>query len=230
MDNIARVTDHILKKLGTKSNRMVLKFLKSNDGKPCFFDENGGCWRAYEFIDNSVTYDTCDDLFILEQAGEAFGRFQLWLEDFDADSLYETIPDFHNTEKRMDKLFEDVRANPLGRNADAKNEIEFFIKNYDRAVKLSRLVKDGKLPVRVTHNDTKCNNVLFDTETKRALAVIDLDTVMPGLSLYDYGDAVRFSASTAAEDEADTSKIALDTEKFKAFTKGYLSMTANALS
>lgn len=230
MDNIARVTGHILKKLGTAGDRMVLEFLKTEGGSPCFFDEDGGCWRAYRFIDNSVTYDTCDDLYILKQAGIAFGRFQTWLDDFDASSLYETIPDFHNTEKRMNKLFEDAEKDILGRRAEAEKEIRFFKDNYERAVKLSRLVSEGKLPLRVTHNDTKCNNVLFDAETKSALAVIDLDTVMPGLALHDYGDAVRFSASTAEEDERDTSKIALDIDKFKAFTAGYLSMAGEMLT
>ena len=152
------------------------------------------------------------------------------LRDFDASGLYETIPDFHDTEKRMNTLLSHVDEDPLDRARDAGDEISFFRENLDRAVKLTRMQKQGLLPLRVTHNDTKCNNVLFDTETKAALAVIDLDTVMPGLALHDYGDAVRFSANTAEEDEPDTSKIALDNGKFRAFTEGFLSACGNVLT
>ena len=223
MENISRVTDHIASKLGDGCERMVLKFFRTESGDSCFFDDEGKCWRAYRFIDNSVTFDSCDDLEVLYQAGFAFGRFQMNLRDFDASALYETIPDFHDTEKRMRTLLSHVDEDPLDRARDAADEIAFFRDNLDRAVKLTRMQKQGLLPLRVTHNDTKCNNVLFDTETKQALAVIDLDTVMPGLALHDYGDAVRFSANTAEEDEPDVSKIALDNGKFRAFTEGFLS-------
>lgn len=230
MENISRVTTHIADKLGDKNDRMVLEFLKARNDASCFFDDEGKCWRSYRFIDKSVTYDTCEDLEILQQAGFAFGNFQMMLGDFDASVLFETIPDFHNTEKRMATLFSHIDEDPLGRAADAAVEIKFFRENRDRAIKLTRMQKEGALPLRVTHNDTKCNNVLFDTETKRALAVIDLDTVMPGLALHDYGDAVRFSANTAEEDEPDTSKIALDNSKFRAFTKGFLAACGDVLT
>ncbi len=230
MENISRITNHIASKLGDNSERMVLRFLKTESGDSCFYDDAGKCWRAYKFIDNSVTYDSCDDLDILEQAGFAFGHFQMLLGDFSASELYETIPDFHDTEKRMNTLLSHVAEDPLGRAKDAADEIAFFRENYDKAAKLTRMQKDGLLPLRVTHNDTKCNNVLFDAETKAALAVIDLDTVMPGLALHDYGDAVRFSANTAEEDEPDTSKISLDNEKFRAFTEGFLSACGSVLT
>ena len=230
MENISQVTSHIAAKLDAGDERMVLNFLKTESGESCFFDDDGKCWRAYRFIDNSVTFDSCEDLEILYQAGFAFGRFQMELGDFDASCLYETIPDFHDTEKRMQTLLSHVDEDPLDRARDAADEIAFFQENFDRAVKLTRMQKQGLLPLRVTHNDTKCNNVLFDTETKAALAVIDLDTVMPGLALHDYGDAVRFSANTAEEDEPDTSKIALDGGKFRAFTEGFLSACGNVLT
>jgi len=230
MENISLVTGHIAEKLGENSDRMVLKFLKTDSGENCFFDDDGKCWRAYRFIDNSVTYDLCDDPEILEQAGAAFGNFQMMLGDFDASKLTETITDFHNTERRMNTLLAHADEDAFGRVADAKEELEFFRENYDRAIKLTRMQKLGELPIRVTHNDTKCNNVLFDTETKKALAVIDLDTVMPGLAIHDYGDAVRFSANAADEDEPDVSKIRIDEHKFKAFTKGFLSSAGEVLS
>lgn len=230
MRNISGVTTHIAKKLGENSERLVLKFLETSDGESCFFDDEERCWRAYRFIDDSITFDLCDDLEILEQAGYAFGNFQMMLGDFNAEALFETIPDFHDTEKRMNTLFSHVEENRLGRNVDAEEEIRFFRENFDRAVKLTRLQKVGKLPVRVTHNDTKCNNVLFDVATKKALAVIDLDTVMPGLALHDYGDAVRFSANAAAEDEPDTTLIRLDEGKFSAFTRGYLAAAGGVLT
>ncbi len=230
MQNISLVTGHIADKLGDASERMVLSFLKAKSGESCFFDDEGKCWRSYRFIDDSITFDLCDDAKILEQAGFAFGNFQTMLGDFEASKLFETIPDFHDTEKRMNTLFSHVEADPLGRAADAASEIEFFRENFERAVCLTRMQKDGKLPLRVTHNDTKCNNVLFDIRTKKALAVIDLDTVMPGLALHDYGDAVRFSANTAAEDEPDISRIRLDNNKFRAFTKGFLSAAGAVLT
>lgn len=229
MQNISRVTSHISSKFPSGMDRMVLNFLKISNGESCFFDE-GKCWRVYKFIDKSVTYDSCDDVEILEQAGIAFGRFQKMLADFDAASLYETIPDFHDTEKRMETLFTHIKEDAFKRAGEAFAEIEFLKENYDSAVKLTRMQKEGILPLRVTHNDTKCNNVLFDEVTKEALAVIDLDTVMPGLALHDYGDAVRFSANTAQEDEPDASKISLDVNKFKAFTKGFLATAGDVLT
>ena len=230
MENVSLVTMHISEKLGAGNEREVLSFLKTEDGKSCFFDNERRCWRGYRFIDDSVTFDLCDDLEILEQAGFAFGNFQMLLGDFDAAKLFETIPDFHDTEKRMNTLMSHVNADLLGRVSDAKEEIEFFRDNFDRAVKLTRMQKAGEIPLRVTHNDTKCNNVLFDSKTKKALAVIDLDTVMPGLALHDYGDAVRFSANAANEDEPDTSKIYIDKDKFIAFTKGFLASCGDVLT
>lgn len=229
MKNISRVTSHISSKLTSGKDRKVLNFLTDKNGKSCFFDGEK-CWRAYKFIDNSVTYDTCEDLEVLEQAGYAFGRFQRTLGDFDASTLFETIPHFHDTEKRMQTLFSHAEEDAFGRAGSVEKEVSFFKENYDRAVKLTRMQKAGDIPLRVTHNDTKCNNVLFDKDTKKALAVIDLDTVMPGIALYDYGDAVRFSANTAEEDEADTSKVALDTNKFRAFTKGFLAAAGEVLT
>ncbi len=230
MDNILKVTSHIEKKLGDNSERGVLRFLKTQDGASCFYDDENKCWRAYRFIDNSVTYDLSDNLDVLKATGTAFGRFQNQLADFDASSITETLPDFHDTEKRLNKLFEDAAADPLGRAKDAEEELNFFREIFDSAVKLTKMHKEGLIPARVTHNDTKCNNVLFDEDTHEPLAVIDLDTVMPGLALHDFGDAIRFAANAASEDEADFSKVALSIDKFRAFTEGFLNEVGNTLS
>ncbi len=229
MENIFKVTSHISRKFGENADRMVLDFLRDKTGQGCYFDSEGRCWRAYKFIEDSVTYDTCDDLNVLEQTGVAFGRFQLMLDDFDASELVETIKDFHDTEKRMETLFLHADEDFLRRAENAHEELQFFKDHLDETVKLTALQKAGKLPMRVTHNDTKCNNVLFDTETNRALAVIDLDTVMPGLALHDFGDAVRFCANAAAEDETDLAKVGIDIDKFRAFARGYLSQTGDIL-
>ena len=152
------------------------------------------------------------------------------LADFDGSVLYETIPDFHNTHKRLDGFFAHVSEDKLGRVAEAQEEIEFISSVRLKAGELSDRFNRGEFPVRVTHNDTKCNNVLFDRTTKRPLVVIDLDTVMPGMAMVDFGDAVRCIANTADEDEPDLSKVYFDTAKFRAFCKGYIGQVKNALT
>lgn len=233
MSNIALVTGHIRAKLeqqGVDAERKVLHFLNTAEGVNFCRDEEGNVWRVYIFVPDSVAIDATDDLNVLKNAGSAFGEFQKSLLDFDASKLYETIPDFHNTPKRLDTLFASVERDECGRVAEARELIDYIAEKRELAGSLIRQVEAGDLPLRVTHNDTKCNNVLFDRNTGDALAVIDLDTIMPGLMAYDFGDAVRFAANTAAEDEPDTGKVALDLERFTAFAKGFVGALGDTMT
>ncbi len=227
MANIEGVTQHIAKKVS--NGKKALKFHHTDEGKNYWVDEEGHYWRVMNDID-SVTYNVCNDLNILRSAGNAFGEFQMQLSDYDAESLYVTIPDFHNTKKRLEKFFEDVEADPCGRVKEVLPEIDFIRSMRRFAIKLTELQEAGKVPLRVTHNDTKINNVLFDKKTGESIVVIDLDTVMPGLAMHDFGDAIRFAANTAAEDEPDLTKVSLDLEKFRAFSEGFISQTSGALT
>ena len=226
MQNIDHVTSHIRENYPDSPS---LHFHHTKDGSNFLFDDDGSFWRVMNAVD-SVTFDSCDDLEIVRNTGEAFGRFQMQLSDFDASLLHETIPDFHNTKKRLDTLFTHVAADPCGRAAQVANEIAYIASVRERAGELSERYAAGEFPLRVTHNDTKANNVLFDPETKKPLVVIDLDTVMPGMAMYDFGDAVRFIANTAEEDEKDVSKVSFDTAKFRAFCEGYVGQVWDALT
>lgn len=218
MQNIDHVTSHILSK---SADSPALHFHHTDRGDNFWFDDDGSFWRIMNSVD-SVTFDTCEDLDVIRNTGEAFGRFQMQLSDFDASLLYETIPDFHNTKKRLDTLFGHVAEDPCGRAALVRDELSYISSVRERASELSVRYAAGEFPLRVTHNDTKANNVLFDKETKKPLVVIDLDTVMPGLAGYDFGDAVRFLANTAEEDERELSKVSFDEEKFRAFCEGFI--------
>ena len=221
MANIEGVTRHIAAKLpDNKRKRGVLSFLYTSENKNYFIDENGGFWRGYGFIPGSVTYDTFSPE-MLKAAGEAFGEFQLLLSDYEASTLYEIIPGFHNTKERYKRFAEKIEKDEHGRVASVKDEIDFLNEVRPIGEKLVNMLEAGELPLRVTHNDTKGNNILFDENTNETLAVIDLDTVMPGLMAYDFGDAVRFAANTSAEDEPDISKTSLDIVKYRAFAEGY---------
>ncbi|MBR4186579.1 MAG: aminoglycoside phosphotransferase family protein [Clostridia bacterium] len=226
MENIDRVTSHIRER---NPDGVSLHFHHTADGKNYLYDEDHAFWRVMNYVD-SITFDVCDDPAVISATGEAFGRFQNQLSDFDGSVLHETIPDFHNTHKRLDKLFDDVAADRLGRNDEAAAEIETISAYRFQAGRLSERYANGEFPVRVTHNDTKSNNVLFDRFTKRPLVVIDLDTVMPGMAMYDFGDAVRFICNTAAEDEPDLRRVYFDTSKFRAFCHGYLSEVKDSLT
>ncbi len=231
MQNIEAITSHIADKLEAegKSRDCVMHFAHTLDGKNYYMDDQG-FWRISEFVPNTETFNSCDDLGRLRSAGKAFGNFQTMLADFDANSLYETIPNFHNTRSRIAVLMRHVNEDPCGRADDAREEIE-KIKNFKAlAVRLNELVDSQELPLRVTHNDTKINNVLFDKDTGEAKTVIDLDTVMPGLVAHDFGDAVRFAANTAAEDEPDLSLVHLDMERFRAFAEGFIPEVAYSLT
>lgn len=234
MDNVFAVTSFLREKIkanGGNPNRETLHFIKTGDGKKYYTCENGDCYRAYRFVDNSKSVDSVDSPEIFEKSGIAFGRFQKYLSDFPATTLNEIIPDFHNTAVRFEKEFMPaVKEDTQDRAKTCREEIDFVIKRRGDCSRLVDLVKEGKLPLRVTHNDTKLNNVIFDEDTDDAICVIDLDTVMPGLALYDFGDSIRFGANTCAEDEKDISKVAIDLDYFKAYAKGFLSEAGGSLN
>ncbi len=226
MHNIDRVTSFIREKY---PDQLTLHFHHTEEGANYFVSEQDFFWRVSNFVD-SITFDSTDDLAVIAATGEAFGHFQMQLAEFDGSSLHETIPDFHNTKKRLDTLFADAEKDPCGRAAEVEEELEYLRSVREKAGELSVRLANGELPTRVTHNDTKANNVLFDRVTKRPILVIDLDTVMPGMAMYDFGDAVRFIASTAVEDEPDLSKVFFDTAKFRAFAKGFIKEVKSALT
>ena len=225
MDNIDLVTEHIRARAPKKRS---LHFHHTADRKTYVFDESG-FWRLFNYIPSN-TFNSTENLRIIRNAGEAFGEFQMLLSDFDAARLYETIPDFHNTKKRYEKLIADAQADPFGRLAEAQAEYDWLLSVRRQACRLTELYEAGELPLRVTHNDTKINNVLFDKDTDEALVVIDLDTVMPGLAAFDFGDSIRAGASTGAEDETDLTKVHFSVPLFKAYTEGFLGEAGKALT
>jgi len=226
MDNIDKVTEYIHSQ---RPNQTCLHFHHTEDRKTYLFDDDGNFWRVCNYVP-SVTYDTCEDTDVIRNAGEAFGDFQTILSEFDAAELFYTIPDFHNTRKRYEALIADAEADACGRVAEVKEELEWLLSVQDQACKLTDLHDAGELPLRVTHNDTKINNVLFDEETGEALVVIDLDTVMPGLVGHDFGDGIRFAANFTAEDAEDVRETGLNLNVFWAFADGFLSKTAKTLT
>lgn len=225
MENIDKVTEYIHAK---QPQRTVLHFHHTLDRKIYLFDDNG-FWRLFNYIPSS-TYNTCSDLEVVRSAGEAFGEFQMLLADFDAQQLYVTIPDFHDTRKRYQKLLADVAEDPMGMAAQVAEEVEWLKSVQEQACRLTDLYEAGQLPLRVTHNDTKINNVLFQPNGNQAIVVIDLDTVMPGLVGHDFGDAIRFAANYVEEDSPEAEKAGVDMEVFRAFTQGFLKHTAATLT
>ncbi len=225
MANILNVTEHIKQKLLEQTGsycRRVLSFLRAEDGNPYYYTSEHHFWRVYEYVDNAIAYDMVQQPEQFYEAGYSFGEFQAWLSDFPAETLYEIIPHFHDTPSRFADLHKAVEEDRAGRRAEVEEDLAFlFAREQDCGVIMQDL-HSGKLPWRVTHNDTKINNILFDTKSNEAICVIDLDTVMPGSSLFDFGDAVRYGASTAAEDERDLSKVTLDVGLYEQFTRGFL--------
>ena len=225
MSNIDKVTEYIHANFPTVK---CLHFHHTQERHNYLMDADG-FWRLSNYVP-SVTYDSCDDLDVVRSAGEAFGDFQLMLSDFDAAQLFYTIPDFHDTRKRYAKLREDAQADPCGRVSEVREELDWLLSVEDEACKLTDLYNAGELPLRVTHNDTKINNVLFDEETRRALVVIDLDTVMPGLVGHDFGDAIRFAANFVEEDCDEAEKAGVNLNVYWAFAEGFLKKTAATLT
>ena len=220
MQNIISVTQFLKEK--TEDPRGVLTLVPTTDDQFFLTCEDGSYWRLYDFVEDAVCLqapETPEDFY---QSALAFGNFQQMLTDFPAETLSETIPMFHNTANRFKLFREKLAEDPMGRAANVKAEIEFALAHEAEASTLVDLQTSGQLPTRVTHNDTKLNNVMLDATTKKALCVIDLDTIMPGLSLYDFGDSIRFGAATAAEDETDLSKVEMSLDLFRTYATGYL--------
>ncbi len=228
MENITRINEYIDKQ-DKESDLIILHFINSKLGKPFVIDEDGNFWRACKFFD-CACYNTTDDLSIIEEAGKAFGEFQYLLSGFDASVLHITIPDFHNTKKRIYKLEKTIKYAVSDRKEESQAEIDYILENKKIGEMLVDLLDNNELPLRVTHNDTKCNNVIFSKDTNKALAVIDLDTIMPGLCCYDFGDGARSICSMTEEDETDLSKVAFNLEKFESFTKGYFKYLKNSVT
>ncbi|MBR6916179.1 MAG: aminoglycoside phosphotransferase family protein [Clostridia bacterium] len=228
MENVRAVTKHLRSKIvgaGGDPDRETLNFLDTTDGLPYYRTEYGEYYRAYVYIDRVKSYDVAESPELLYQAARAFGRFQNMLADFPAETLHEVIPSFHDTRKRFSDFKRSVEKNASGRAGDVKDEIGFVLDREGDCGIIVDALRSGDIPVRVTHNDTKLNNVLFDENTDEGVCVIDLDTVMPGSLLYDFGDALRFAGSSGAEDEKDLSKIWFDLTNFDYFTKGFLEAT-----
>lgn len=225
MDNIDKVTEHIRHK---NPGQVALHYHHTQDRK-IYVEDGANFWRMTNFIP-SITYSSIANEQVVLNAGKAFGDFQLQLSDFDSQQLYETIPDFHNTKQRFVQLEEAIAADPVGRVAQVQPEICYLRSVREQACRLTQMLEDGLLPLRVTHNDTKINNVLFNTETDEAMVVIDLDTVMPGLVGNDFGDAIRFAANTVEEDCPYPENARVNLDIFRAFAQGFLSKTASTLT
>ncbi|MDO4460222.1 MAG: aminoglycoside phosphotransferase family protein [Clostridia bacterium] len=233
MKNIAGVTSFLREKIvenGGNPERECLHFLNAEDGRNFYIASDGSYWRVMPFIENSIGYDMAESLEMFRKCGYAFGNFQKMLSDYPADELSEVIPDFHNTPERVNQLKEAIENNLSGRADTAKAEIEFALSREGDAAELVNMLKAGKIPLRVTHNDTKMSNILCDKDSDLPICVIDLDTVMPGLAAYDFGDSNRAGSSTAAEDEADLSKVNFDLDLYRAYAEGFLEACASEMS
>ena len=220
MDNVQRVTTHLRTKLGGQYDigRKMLTLIPTRDGRPYYRDAAGNYWRTYIFIERARTYDAVESPQQAFEAAKAFGRFQQLLADLPAPRLHETIPDFHHTPKRFETLVKAIEADSVNRAGRACAEISFAMKHAD----ITTVLLNAGLPERITHNDTKFNNVMLDDATGEGICVIDLDTTMPGLALYDFGDQVRTTTSPAKEDERDLTKMQLQMPMFEALVRGYL--------
>lgn len=220
MKNIDAVTSFMALKAENPERQMRLIHTKKDKN---YFVHETGNYRIFTYVEDSICLDAPETTGDFFESAVAFGTFQKLLEDFPAKTLSEPIKNFHNTIDRYRIFKETLQKDPKNRAKSVKKEIEFALNHEETAGTLQRMREAGEIPVRVTHNDTKLNNVLFDKYTRKALCAIDLDTVMPGLSVFDFGDAIRFGAATAAEDEKDLSKMTVDLDMFRAFTRGYIS-------
>lgn len=233
MENIIGVTEYLGRQIlqrGGDRGREAMEVLRPRNGEPYYTDAEGGAWRVYPFVEHTICYQLAESAELFAASGRAFGRFQQLLRDYPAETLHETIPNFHNTEDRLAKFKAAVAADPLGRVKDCGPEIQFVLdREADCSVALNAM-REGKLPLRVTHNDTKLNNVLMDEETQEGVCIIDLDTVMPGLVIYDFGDSIRFGANHSAEDERDLGKVNLDVDLFSVYTAAFLEGTGGSLT
>ncbi len=232
MRNIELVTEHLTKKMlaaGEDASMGTYRVVKAKDGKNHVTDGEGHFYRVVTFID-AVSHEKVDDPAELYRAAKVYGKFQKMLSDFDANQLFEVIPMFHHTPNRMKNLLKAIEENKSGRLDKVKADVEFALSYKDRISAIVDGIADGSIPLRVTHNDTKLNNFLFQKDDDECVCLVDLDTVMPGSLLYDYGDALRVGASSAAEDEPDLSKVNFRIEPFEQFTRGLLEVFANDIT
>lgn len=233
MKNIENVTTFLRAKIieeGGNPERETLNLIKAIDRKSYYINSSGEYWRSYVFIEGAQTYQVVENLKHFYNAGKALGNFEQQLKDFPAEKLHETIPDFHNTQKRFEAFVKAVEEDKMNRAKDVSEEIDFVLSRGSEVSILLDLLNDGKLPLRVTHNDTKFNNIMIDDVTGEGICVIDLDTIMPGLSLYDFGDSIRSGANPAEEDEKDLSKVCMDINLFEHFTHGFLDGVNHSLT
>ena len=233
MENVAAVTSFLREKIiaeGGDPMRETLTVVPTVDGKLYYTDPEGGAWRMYYFIEGAKSFDHADTPELFAASAHGFGRFQRMLADFPVATLHEVIEKFHDTGDRLRQFREALAQNALGRADQVKEEVEFVLSRAAYVSRITDAIADGSVPLRVTHNDTKLNNVMLDAKTNCPVCVIDLDTVMPGSMLYDFGDALRFGASTGAEDETDLSKIEFDLVYFEAFTKAFLEEVGKSIT
>ncbi len=228
MNNILLVTGHLRKK--DPDPRHVMTLVKLKDGRDYILNERKELWRLYEYVTGGVCLDRAETADDFRNSGKAFGTFQNRMADFPAEQLVETIPGFHDTPKRYQALHEAIREDLAGRAKDVQREIDFMLEREENAGLLQKMLKAGELPLRVTHNDTKLNNVMLDEKTREPLCILDLDTVMPGLAANDFGDSIRFGASTAEEDEKDLTKVHLDLDLYRAYAEGFLHACGDRLT
>ena len=233
MENIIGVTSWLHKKIverGGDPNRETLQLVPIKDGSLYFTSDDGNYWRAYDFIEEASCYDKVEKPKDFYESAVAFGHFQSLLADYPAEQLHETIPDFHNTVDRFAKFQSALKEDTAGRAKEVTKEIEFVLEREPLAHVLMDLLGKQELPLRVTHNDTKLNNIMIDNKTGKGICVIDLDTVMPGLAVNDFGDSIRFGASTGAEDEIDLSRVLCDLSLFECYARGFLEGCDNSLT
>lgn len=232
MENYCGVCDYLKKIVsenGGDVERETITVVPTNSGKSYLKDSLDNYWRAIKFISDTVTYDVAESAEDFYKVGKAFGEFQNKLAGYNAENLYESIPNFHNTKERFKTFLLAIENNKARRLESVRSEVDFILEREKDTSILLDLYENGELPLRVTHNDTKISNILMDAKTKNGICIIDLDTIMPGLSLYDFGDAIRSGATHALEDEKDLDKVYVDLEFFEAFTKGFLEGTNSSL-
>ncbi|MEG0722540.1 MAG: aminoglycoside phosphotransferase family protein [Lachnospiraceae bacterium] len=233
MENILGVTSYLREQIikrGGDPERETLNVIRTVDEKPYYLDSEGDYWRSYKFIEGATCYDQVENPDDFYQSAVAFGNFQCLLADYPAHTLHETIKGFHDTKARFKVFQAAVAKDEFHRAASVKKEIAFVLAHEEVANIFSDLQAAGEIPLRVTHNDTKLNNIMIDDKTGKGICAIDLDTVMPGLAMNDFGDSIRFGASTATEDERDLDKVSCDMELFELYTKGYIEGCAGRLT
>ena len=233
MNNIKLVTEYmkeIIIKKGGDPERETLHFYPTTEGKMFYIDDDGKYWRLEDMVMRSRSYDLAANREMFASTGEAFGQFMADLADFPAEQLVEVIPNFHNTRVRYQTFVSEVEANRAGRIEECRPEIEFALARKELAESIVKQLENNELPLRVTHNDTKINNILMDADTDKPLCIIDLDTIMPGACAYDFGDSIRFGASSALEDEQDLDKVYMKLDLFEAYTEGYMKAVGKTLT